>query len=247
MGKIKTGSIPMPDETMTLREIARRLALIKNPKATGIDVNGLHSLLRSGELRAGFYILEGTVWIDIPISHWEATASNKIRQKITRNGESSPGSYKLRPGQFPDQIASVICEQASPDTGSSEQRPIKLDLALLTSIVTAVSRQYEVTVKDTVYADYLNRHEITEKTRKSTGGRYPVEGWRDLCSYMTAYMMAVDRAFPGQHSNVEATSKRILELAKAHGVENLPKWDTLKAEVSKVRHLLDEPGFKLKK
>lgn len=50
----------MPEETMTLRDAARRfrLARLKNPKAKGIASSELLGLLRSGELKAGFYNLE---------------------------------------------------------------------------------------------------------------------------------------------------------------------------------------------
>ncbi len=61
----------MPEETMTLRDAARRfrLARLKNPKAKGIASSELLGLLRSGELKAGFYILNGTAWIEIPVAH----------------------------------------------------------------------------------------------------------------------------------------------------------------------------------
>ena len=234
----------MAEETMTLREVARRLALIKNPKARGVDVNKLHGLLRSGELAAGFYALNGTVWIDIPMGHWETTASNKLREKIVRDrADPNSGSYKLSPHQFPEQVAAVIDEQAkSNDTANG-------NLARLCAIVKTAGSRHEVTVRATVFRNYLQRHEIVENTMAPKGGRNRKEAWRELCSYVAAYLVVHFRDLPGKIPDLEATSRGILDLAKADGIlpETLPAWGTLKEQISKALHLLQNPELNLKK
>jgi hypothetical protein len=74
----------MAEQTMILRDAARRVALAKDPKARGIQSTALFDLLRVGKLLAGFYILEGSAWVEIPIGYWESLALEKFR-KITRD------------------------------------------------------------------------------------------------------------------------------------------------------------------
>src|SRR5437588_7771533 len=101
----------MPEETMTLRDAARRLARLKNPKAKGIASSEWLSLLRSGELKAGFYILNGTAWIEIPVAHWERTGSNKFRSLGRKRNNPKSGAYKVRADKFPDQVATFVCKE----------------------------------------------------------------------------------------------------------------------------------------
>src|ERR1700674_4752772 len=101
------GAFNVTEETMTLRDAARRFARAKNPKAKGIQASELFSLLRAGKLRAGFYILGGTAWIEIPISHWEGLKIEKFRKIGRESGSPNSGSYALRAAQFPDQVAEV--------------------------------------------------------------------------------------------------------------------------------------------
>jgi hypothetical protein len=72
----------MTDLTLTLRDAARRLARAKNPKARGTQAAELLGVLRSGELQAGFYILSGTIWVDAPVTYWEAIDSAKFRGRV---------------------------------------------------------------------------------------------------------------------------------------------------------------------
>ena len=82
----------MIGETTTLRDAARRLARAKNPKAKGIQSTALFNLLRAGKLRAGFYMLEGSAWVEIPINYWEGLALKRFgkiaRTRTIRNPEA---------------------------------------------------------------------------------------------------------------------------------------------------------------
>src|SRR5271170_6566483 len=130
------------EETITLRDAARRFARAKNPKAQGIQASELFSLLRAGELRAGFYILGGTAWIGIPISYWEGLKIEKFR-KIARNSENpTSGSYALRGDQFPDQVAQVVCDRIK--TG---QRDFESSAGEVAAVIGAAGRLCEVTIK----------------------------------------------------------------------------------------------------
>jgi len=68
----------VPEETITLREAARQLARKENPKGKAIQSSNLLSVLRSGELKAGFYFWDGTTWIEIPDAHWGKINSTKF-------------------------------------------------------------------------------------------------------------------------------------------------------------------------
>jgi len=98
----------MSEQTMTLRDAAQSLARAKNPKATGIQSSKLLNVLRSGNLKAGFYFLNGTAWIEIPLRHWHDIGSDKFR-RIGRNPDNpKSGTYKIRAATIPDQVAGYI-------------------------------------------------------------------------------------------------------------------------------------------
>jgi hypothetical protein len=232
--------VPMPEQTMVLREVARQLALSKNKKAKGIDSAALRGLLRAGELQAGFYILDGAAWIDIPVDYWLKTDAPRM-SKITRKGGES---YKLRPSKFPDQVAKIISNLLRQREPSSDQSVISADLVAL---VSSIGLSYEVTVKTAVFNDHLRRHNIVMPTvAVSKGGRPQKLSWPKLCSYVGAYFAAHCRDFPGRPIEIEATSKIILELADKDGIGDLPDWQTLKEHVSTAVQLLQSSRFDLK-
>ena len=79
----------MPEETMVLRNAALRLARTGAPKTNRIQSSKLFSALQSGELKAGFYILGGTEWIEIPVRYWLEINSSKFR-RIARTNDPNP-------------------------------------------------------------------------------------------------------------------------------------------------------------
>jgi hypothetical protein len=226
---------------MGLREVARNLALIKNPKAKGINSPELCRLLRAEELRAGFYIGK-TIWIDIPMGYWQTVDTAKIKKQINRTGGAT---YRLKPSKFPDQVASIISNSFPQSEPSSEHSVVSEELA---GLIGSISRPYEVTVKVAVFQEYLHRNNIALPPTSSVtrGGRPQKNSWPTLCGYVGAYFGAHVRDFPGCPVEIEATSKRILELAKEDGVGDLPDWTTLKEHVSAGVRYLDSTRFKLR-
>jgi hypothetical protein len=229
----------MPEETITLRDAAERLARIRRPKGKGIESSRLFSLLRSGELKAGFYILVGTVWIEIPLTYWHGIDSSKFR-RIARTDDPKSGTYTIRANEFPDQVASIICSKIGSNERTSGQHQVESGMERVTDVIKATARPYEVTIKTKDFSDYLQRHDLEESTTTANVGRRRKEGWRDICSYMAAYMIAhyKDGLTAGD------SAKEIVDLAKADEVENLPSADTLKEQVSKMIDLLQRPKFK---
>ena len=102
--------VRMPEQTMTLRDAAQSLAHAKNPKAKGIQSSKLLNLLKSGELKTGFFILGGSIWIEIPLAHWETIGADKFRIGRSRDDPKS-GTYKLSLSKFSPEVAKVICKQ----------------------------------------------------------------------------------------------------------------------------------------
>jgi hypothetical protein len=226
----------MPEETITLRAAAQRLARIRRPQGTGIESSRLLSLLRSGELKAGFYFFRGTLWIEIPLAHWRGIDSNKFR--IGRNPDDpKSGTYRVNVNQFAEEVARTLWNNEQ--TGPSREA--------VTAVINETTGRYEVTVKTEDFQEYLRQHHLKESTTTTDVGRRQKESWRDICSYMAAYMAAHYRDLPGIELKVGESSVKIVDLAKAGGVGDPPVSDTIKEQVSKAKALLETPKFNLKK
>ena len=133
----------MPEETIALRDAARQLTFAKNPKARRSAERDLLGVLRSGALKAGFYILEGTTWIEIPLAHWETTDGNRLRSLHRRKGDPKSGTYKVPADKFPEQFAKIIRKTEENAKGRQAS-----DLGR--DMITAAAERYEVVVKPTI-------------------------------------------------------------------------------------------------
>jgi hypothetical protein len=90
-------------ETITLREVALRLAKIKSPATSKIDDGRLLSLLRSGDLKAGFEFPGATKrWVSIECNYWVTVDSQKFRS--IRSDEDY--TYKVRLRTHPGSLDS---------------------------------------------------------------------------------------------------------------------------------------------
>jgi hypothetical protein len=235
----------MPEQTMPLRDAAQSLARAKNPKAKGIQSSKLLSLLKSGELKAGFYILGGSIWIEIPLAYWETIGVDKFRIGRSRDDPKS-GTYKLSLSRFAPEVAKVICKQLDANEKSSARHESS-KTELLTAVVDSATKSYEVTVKTKDFQEYLNSHGPEEPITAAKGGRHRKEGWREICSYMAAYMTAHQRDLPEVRMKIKETSEEIFRLAKADEVKDPPSAGTIKEEISKAMSLLQKDDFQLKK
>jgi hypothetical protein len=236
----------MPEETITLREAARRLARIRRPKGKGIESSKLLNVLRSGELKAGYYIMGGALWIEIPLMYWQAISSDRFRRIGQNPDDPKSGTYKIRTSTtLVDQVADLICkavEEHSPTKGH--------DAGAMRNAVTAVvneaAKSYEVTVKATHFLEYLKNHGLEEKVASTNVGRKRKEGWRELCSYMAAYFAAYQRD-RGRPPKIDQAQTDIIKIAKGDNVLDLPDETTIKDQISQAVGFLDRPEFKLRK
>ena len=111
----------------------------------------------------------------------------------------------------------------------------------------AAAKAYEVTLKTENFANYLKHHGLEETITAVKGGRKQKEGWRHVCSYMAAYMVAHHRDSPEVRLKIKKSSDEIFKLAKDDQIPDLPSADSIKEQVSKAMTLLDRPDFHPKK
>jgi hypothetical protein len=236
MGKIhiEVMRCGMPEQTMTLRDAAQSLARAKNPKATGIQSSKLLSLLRSGELKAGFYFFRGTIWIEILLAHWQGIDSNKFR--IGRKPDDpKSGTYQVKANEFAEQVARTLWNNEQ--TGPTREQ--------VTAVISETAKRYEVAVKTEDFQQYLLQHVDVNKATSNVGA--PRKEWREVCSYMAAYFAAHQRDRGAEHLKIKQAKEDIHKFAKEDGVKNLPAQDTIKEEISKALGLLDDQRFNLRK
>src|SRR5262249_7908 len=93
------------DGDITLRELALRLEKIRCPKSKAIADGRLLSLLKAGELKAGFHFPARTVrWIPIEPDYWRTVSSNRFRS-IRREGGRA---FTLSIGPFANTYVEVL-------------------------------------------------------------------------------------------------------------------------------------------
>jgi hypothetical protein len=230
----------MPEETITLRESARRLARIRSPKGTKIESGKLLNVLRSGELKAGFYLLDGTVWIEIPDAYWRGINTNKFAIGRKR-GDSKSGTYRVKANKFPNQVASTLYN--SQQTSERQSSPSR---ERLVAVIEETTKWYEVTIKTKDFLEYLQRKGLEENKSTSNVGA-PRKAWREVCSYMAAYFAAHQRDRGPEPLKIKQAKEDIHKFAKDDDVKNLPAEDTIREEISKAIDLLEDQRFNLRK
>jgi hypothetical protein len=230
----------VPEEAITLREAARRLARIANPKGRTIQSSKLLNVLRSGELKAGFYFLDGTAWIEIPDAYWRGINSNKFRIGRKR-GDSKSGTYRVKANEFPIQVVSALC--GSEQTSERQSIPSR---ERLVAVIEETTKWYEVTIKTKDFLEHLPGNGLEENKATSNVGA-PRKAWREVCRYMAAYFAAHQRDRGAELLKIKQAKEDIHKFAKDDEVKNLPAEDTIKEEISKALVLLEDQRFNLRK
>jgi hypothetical protein len=224
------------EETISLREAARRMARIRNPKGSGIESGRLLSLLRSGELKAGFYFLGGTVWIAIALAHWQEIDSNKFR--IGRKPDDpKSGTYQVKANEFAEEVAHALWNNEQ----TSQSREA------VTAVIKETVKRYEVAVKTEDFELYLRLRGLDENKTTTNVGRPRKEGWRELCSYMAAYFAAHQRDRGAEPLKIDQAKTDIINIARDDAVHDLPDETTIKEQISEALVLLKDERFNLRK
>jgi len=236
----------MLEETIKLREAARRLARIRNPKGNNIESSRLLGVMQSGDLKAGFYVMDGMQWIEIPSNYWRDIDSRKFRIG-RRHDDQKSGSYAIKGAQFSDQLAVVIHRVLKQSAATSAEHQVGAMRDPLITGLDSAAKSHEVLVRTAEFDDYRRRQGLEEeKTVGSNVGARRKEGWRELCSYMAAYFAAFQRNRAIESLKIDHAKDEILAAAKNGGVADLPKADTIKEQISKAKGLLESDIFKFK-
>ena len=222
--------------TITLRTIARRLPkLLKIKKKTAISE--LLSLLRSGQLSAGFQFPGRVVrWISIPPSYWAKIDANKLRTLGYERGDPKrPGTFKVGIPPFADELVRRVADELRNNTVKSKEiNSAEAALAELRQALSLASERYEVVILEQVWTNYLQQNKMSEPAYKEPkAGRDEKVGWRDLTIIIGAYVLK-HREITDEKIKVEESAKKIHEIAKAQNVTDLPAWPTIKDALSKI-------------
>jgi hypothetical protein len=218
--------------TISLRDVALRLARL--PKSgTGKVADGkLLGLLQAGELQAGFHFPgEFASWIPISRTYWSRVSSDKFRsiRKSERNNLS--GVFKVRLSEVADDCVEVMSgrwEIDQREDPNSIWNEIRATLAV-------ASHRFEVLIREQDWDDYLNKHDLEEPmpVRKSKGGRHPKGGWRDLCVLVGAYIVKHQRTTK-EEFKIEEAARQIHKMGKDADIPDLPAWPTIKDVLSAI-------------
>jgi hypothetical protein len=198
--------------TITLRDVARRLAQLSRSGADKIADGKLLGLLKAGELKAGIYFHgQSTRWIPISRSYWIGVSSDKFRSIRRSDKNKLPGTYKVRLSQVADEYSKVMSQHMKID----QQRKDEAIWEELKAALAAASRRYEVVIKEEDYKNYLERHNLEEPPPRMKGrrGRPAREGWRQLCVFVGAYIIKHHQTTK-EAPKIEEAAKNIHKIAK---------------------------------
>jgi hypothetical protein len=215
------------EQTITLRDVARRLAPLRHSRDK-VASDELLDLLKSGEITAGFRFPGCTIlWIKIPVIYWVPFSSNKFRIIRHSSKKKNSGVLTVQLGEFAEDIVNQLNAQL-------ENKKTK-DLDEWKALLKATTLSYEVEITVSEWANYLNRHNLTEPDPeiKSKSGRHEKTGWRALSVIIGAYIIKHYQE-THEHIKIEEASKKIYKLAEADKIPDLPAAPTIKEMLSKI-------------
>lgn len=215
------------EQTITLRDAGRRLAPLLHSRDK-VASDELLDLLKSGAIKAGFRFSGRTAfWIKIPAHYWSKISSNKFRLiRYSRNKKNS-GAFKVRLGEFPEEVFSQVTEQLeTKKTDASYEWKAVLE---------ATNRSYEVEITEDEWKKCLRGQNLTEPgpAIKPKSGRHELPGWRDLSVIIGAYLIKHYSEIQNP-IKIDAAKKKIHAIASAEKIKGSPSEDTIKEVLSKI-------------
>lgn len=227
--------------TLPLRTFARRLPRVQNVEAK-IDTDALLSLLKSGDLTAGFHF-PGRVsrWVPIPIGYWATIGADDFRKvQYEQNNKQKPGTFKVRVTEFSHEFAQAVSADfdSNKNNQGSETRPTAL-LEELQQALAVASVPYEVVIPVGVWAKYLERHNLVERpAAKPKAGRSEKPSWRRLAVIIAAYLVKHGKTTK-EEFKIEEVAKKIHAIAKDEGLPGLVDWTTIKGTLTEIRQSVE--------
>jgi hypothetical protein len=215
------------EQTITLRDVARRLAPLRHSRDK-VASDELLDLLKSGEITAGFRFPGCTIlWIKIPVIYWVPFSSNKFRIIRHSSKKKNSGVLTVQLGEFAEDIVNQLNAQL-------ENKKTK-DLDEWKALLKATTLSYEVEITVSEWANYLNRHNLTEPDPeiKSKSGRHQMPGWRDLSVIIGAYIIK-HHSIEKEPIKLGEASIKIHQIAQAEKIIGLPSAPTIKEVLSNI-------------
>jgi hypothetical protein len=213
------------EQSISLRDAG--LLVARWRKSTEKIASGkLLSLLKAGQIVAGFRFPGSTVWwIKIPTRYWNTVSNDEFRVIRFSRERKTSGAYKVRPGMFADEIVAQISQQRAP---TSEEWKAALE---------ATTRRYEVEIIERELTDFLARNadysaQILSE-RKSKSGRHEKTGWRELSVIIGAYILK-HYELTNERIKIKDASDIIYKIAREAGKGDLPATSTIKDVLSRI-------------
>jgi hypothetical protein len=227
--------------TIPLRDVARLLAKLPGSRRSKIDDKALLSLLKSGQLKAGFHFPGCELrWISIPATYWAKVGTDKFRSiQVSDHDETKTGIYKVRFRQFANEyIESLASGYLKINTTKALN---DLMMTELREVIIHGSASYEVVILEEEWTNYLkgNRLEEPRLGSKAKSGRKQKESWRDLAPIIGAYALAHGRKSKAS-MKVEESAKAIHAYAKKKGIPDLPAPDTIREIISQMHKEVEQ-------
>jgi hypothetical protein len=229
--------------TITLRDVAQRLARLPATQSGRVADSKLLGLLKSGDLNAGF-VFPGRVamWIAIPETYW-ATVSSYAFRSIRRSDDDDrqTGTYQVRISRFASEYVLAMKHQINGEHTLSEEGTTATLYDELKSALSHSSRRFEVVIREQEWLSYLARNNINEPSpsSKSKQGRAEKTGWRELSVIIGAYLIK-HRQTTSEEMKLHLAAEHIHSLAKSSEISGLPSAATIKDTLSKIRAKADE-------
>ena len=216
----------MKRSVISFREVARRLGGFCKPKRL-VDPDKLLSLLKSGELTAGFeYPGQNIVlWIPIPQTYWLATHMHKFHS-LNINDDPRSGTFTVRISEFSEELTKSLTESVN----DASKRADQLSYALANS-----NRPYEVVITDEEWASYLERNELRYPVleNKKTSGRHELASWARLSVIIGAYIVKHFRETK-EPLRASKVAPLIHQMAENEEISDLPSTPTIEDHISKI-------------
>jgi hypothetical protein len=231
------------EQLMSLRDVALGLAKVRGSRQPKIADGKLLTLLRAGELNAGFEF-PGLVtrWIQIPATYWMSVGSDKFRAIRHKSGNKKmTGAFKVRLGQFANEYLEAVRQHPGKD-GEREGKGASIAQITdeLKAALSLASQRFEVVIRERDWLDYLQRHNLEEPMpqKKAKAGRSEMPGWRKLSVIIGAYLIK-HQTTTKETIKIEEAAKEIHEIAKNENTPGLPHWTTIKDVLSQIRSTAD--------
>jgi hypothetical protein len=201
----------MPSNNIALREAGKTLQRLKpNESISNSNAyNVLLKMLRSGELSAGFYVTsDPESRIEIPSDCWIQVTT--VRFKAIWKNDSNPGTFKIKPREFAEQIAAIFVKRANAAPEATARA--------LTSFMSAAASGYEPEIPFTVWQKFLEKSGASDpaaKTTKRGSGAPENPKWSEFAAHVLGYCIAQKASTSTTRKGMHA---RVFELAGKKGV-----------------------------